>query len=121
MYCLNCDRLINDLITYKNIFKISKDHICERCLLNLTFDQKVETIPIDNYVIYLNPIFKDNNYNNLSLMSFLKPYYLYFLKNKFDLILYFDAFNEDVYRILEPLNLGNIFLLVLKNENKKGE
>lgn len=119
MYCLNCDRLIHSQITYKNIFKVSSDHICERCLLNLTFDQKVEVIPIDNYLLYLNPIFMDNNYPPISLMSFLEPYFNYFLKNSFDIVLYFDSFNDDLYELLEALNLGNIFLIVLKKE--KGE
>lgn len=116
MYCLDCNKLLNQIITYKNIFKVEKDHICERCFMNRTFIQRQQTIPINNYLIHLNTLFDDYD-NPLSMMSFLKPYYLFYLKIKNEsIIMYFNTFNKEVLDVLTKLNLSNIFLIVLKNE-----
>lgn len=119
MYCLECNDLIIKKITIDNIFKTNINKICNTCFSKYLFIQGFETLPIENGLIYLNTLF-DNYKNPFSLMSFLKPYYIYTLKNQsFDLILYFNTFNKDVYHLVDKLNFGNIFVITLKNDMKK--
>jgi len=120
MYCLECHKLINRVINYKNIFKTNKHHICESCFNNYLLIQKLEVIPVDNYLLYLNILF-DNFQNSDAMSSFLKPYYLYYLKNfKNLIILYFDTFDEKVYNVVNLLNMQDILIVTLKSQIKGG-
>lgn len=121
MYCLECQKLINKVINYKNIFKINIHKICESCFSKYLFIQRFDVIPINNYLLYVNTLFDD--YKNADAMtSFLKPYYLYYLKNnKSDFIMYFDTINNEIYSILNLLNMSNIFIITLKNQLKGGK
>jgi len=119
MKCIECKELIDKKITYRNIFKVSKHHICEYCFTKYLYIQDLLVIPIENFQIYLNVLF-DNYGNPLALMSFLKPYYLYYLKNESNkTLLYFDSFNEKTYTLVDELRIGDLYIITLKNESEK--
>lgn len=120
MYCLDCLSLKEREITYLNIFRRNNHFICNYCFRNYIFIHELTVIPINNYLMYLNTLVIDYKNSN-SLMSFLKPYYIYYLKNKSkSIILYFDDFNDKIYNILNILTLDNIFVIALKNQIKGG-
>jgi len=120
MYCLNCQELIVKKITYKNIFKPNKHKICDKCFSKIIFIQELEVLPIDSGLIYLNILF-DKKINEFSLMGFLKPYYLYYLKNMKDdsIILYFESYDEKVYELIKDVKLGNIYMMSLNRKREK--
>lgn len=119
MLCRVCNNLINKDVTIKNIFKPNIDKICNNCFMSNTFIQKLNIIPITDYVIEEHTLF-EKEVNPLALMSFLKPYYMYYLKNKQEnIILYFDTVDQLIYNNLQNIKLGNIFLLVLCNKKQK--
>lgn len=119
MYCLVCDKLINKVVTIKNIFKTPKDHICEYCFTKHLMINKLDVIPIDDYRLFVNSIFEDYDLAE-AMMSFLKPYYIYYLKtNKNQIIMYFDTFNKGIYNIIKTTKLSDIYLICLKNEMEK--
>ena|SRR5690554_273869 len=120
MYCAECKKLINKVINYKNIFKLSKHNICDLCFSKYIFIQSFDVVPINNYLLYLNTLF-DNYKNSDAMASFLKPYYIYYLKNfKDKIIMYFDTIDDDVYSKLNLLNMSDIFIITLKNQLKGG-
>ncbi|WP_162140143.1 hypothetical protein [Haploplasma axanthum] len=113
MYCLVCQELINKRITYKNIFKQNIHKICDNCFSRLIFIQELIVYPINNYLLYLNVLF-DKSSNEYALMNFLKPYYIYYLKNREDkIILYFDIYSNVIYDKISKINFGNIYMITL--------
>lgn len=94
--------------------------ICEYCFRNYIFIYDLDVLPIQNYLMYLNTLVLDYK-NEYSLMSFLKPYYIYYLKQKNkSIILYFDNINDKIYQIINKLNLNDLFVITLKNNLKGG-
>jgi len=120
MYCQDCLSLKEREITYLNIFRKNRHFICNYCLRNYIFIHEVTVVPINNYLMYINTLVMDYKNSN-SLMSFLKPYYIFYLKNKLEsIILYFDDINDKIYTILNILRLNDIFVIALKNQLKGG-
>ncbi len=119
MLCLVCNSLINSEISIFNIFKVNIHKICDNCFKKNMFIQKLSIIPITNYVIEEHTLF-ELLVEPLALMSFLKPYYIYFLKYKRNnVILSFDTTDMIIYNILQQAELGNIYLLVLCKKRQK--
>lgn len=120
MYCLECGKLINRTINYTNIFKKERHFICEYCFRNYLFLYEVDVLPIDNHLLFLN-VLLDNYKDSNAFMSFLKPYYIYYLKNNLkSIIMYFDVFNDKIYNIINILNLDDLFIITLKKQLKGG-
>lgn len=120
MFCQDCFGLREKEITYLNIFRKDKHFICNYCFRNYIFIHELSVIPINNYLMYINTLVVDYK-NSYSLMSFLKPYYLHYLKTKNkSIILYFDDINDKIYNILNILSLDDIFIIALKNQLKGG-
>lgn len=118
MYCLECKKLIRKQINYLNIFKNNTSFICDNCFAKYIFIQNLDVIPINNYLLYVNTLFDDYK-NSDALAEYLKPYYLYFIKNGKDkIIMYFDTIDDAIYSKLNTLNIGNIFVITLKNQLK---
>ena len=119
MFCYGCNDLIKKEITYLNIFKTYQHKICDNCFNSNTFIQKLIVFPtnegiVENHILFEKPI------NPLAIMSFLKPYYLYFLKKKRNfIILCFDSNNKMLYNMLQQITLGDIFLITLFNKKTK--
>lgn len=119
MYCLECHKLIVKKTTYLNIFKKSYDLICNTCFTKYLFIQKLEVLPLDGGTLYLNILF-DQIKSPFSLMNTVKAYYLYYLKKKtFNIILYFDSFDEKVYNDLQNIGFGDIFMIVLQTKKRR--
>lgn len=119
MLCLECKELIVKNVTYKNIFKPRVSKICNSCFTKYIYIQELLVLPINNYKIYLNVLF-DRIGNPYSLMEFIRPYYIYYLKEKLTFtILYFDSLDKVVYNILQNISFGNIYIIVLHNNTKK--
>lgn len=119
MYCLECDKLINKRIVYFNIFKKNIHKVCETCFMTFNINYQYEVLPLNNYLLHLNIIVNDFE-NPYSIMSFLKPYYIYYLKNKLKmLILYFDILDRKMYNLVTKTNISNIYMIVLKNKIEK--
>lgn len=89
MLCLECGELVEKRITYLNLFSKNIDKICNTCFTKYIFIQELDIIPNGNTLIYINTLFDREVLEPLAFMSFLKPYYLYYLKKRFNaLILY---------------------------------
>lgn len=121
MICLECLELINKEVTYLNLLKPNIDKICNTCFSKYIYIQELIVYPNNDSLVYLNILF-DQIGNPLALMGFIKPYYIYYLKHKLThTILYFDSFNKIIYNEIQNISLGNIYIIVLHNEYKKGE
>ena len=114
MECLKCSKLLKRVISYKNIFAKDIHKICEFCFDSINFIHDLIVIPVEGYILNLNVLLKDYQ-NSLAYMSFLKPYYIYYIKNiKESIILYFNDINDKIYKILNIIRLGNIYAIALK-------
>ena len=114
MKCLECGDLVIKNINIHNIFKTNYFKICEKCFSNSLFIQLMEVIPLNHSLLKLNILF-DNFINPLSLINFEKPYYIYYLKYiKEHTIIYSDYFTLYHYKILNSINMGDIYYIALK-------
>lgn len=123
MLCEVCKKKIRTQLNIFNIFQTEKHHICERCFQKYPLLPGYQTIPIDQGMIdhyYL--ISKNRDVSPISYMSFLKVYYVHYLKHhKQQMILYFDVLSDQLYEILDSLKLGDIYLVTLYDNIKKKE
>lgn len=116
IFCLECNNLIIKEITYLNIFKPNIHKICDNCFESNIFIQRLEVIPIKNYITELHTLF-EKKMNTFALMSFLKPYFEYYLKNRHNfIILFFDTLDINIYNIIKNIELGDIYLITLCNK-----
>lgn len=115
MFCLHCQKSLEKVIDINNIFKVSTQHICEACMTQSIVISLKKVIPIDSFLLEYNIIF-DKIYERHpeAYMTFLKPYYIYFLKNRSnDIFIYLDTLTLETMKVLDRLKLGNIFLVTL--------
>jgi hypothetical protein len=85
---------------------------------------RVDVLPIEDGILK-NHLLSSRHYsiNPIAYMSFLKPYYLDFLKNNQDKIMViFDILDDNTLALLDSLRFGDIYFVSLyENIEGKGE
>jgi len=124
MYCEICHKKIRVKKQLYNLFRIETHHICEYCLMNYPLIVNHQIIPTDlSQINWYSLIHEDDDINGIAYMSFLKPFYLDFIRQKDNSIyLYFDHISDKLMIILQSLEFGQIYLVTLYdniNENEK--
>ena len=115
MLCYICHHQFFTKKTLRNLFDDEIHFICERCYQRYPLCPRYQEIPISEAKIYYHLLIERNRgLDPMAYMSFLKPYYMDFLKHHCDeIILYVDTFNEQIFEILDILKLGNIYVVSL--------
>ncbi len=122
MLCECCKKKIITKRHLGNLFQPETHHICEYCYMKNPLLVKESIIPIEDGEILWYNLLKDEVKYPKAYMSFLAPYILLFTKmNSYDVLIYQDQFNNELYHLLDLLKLGNIFLLTLYENKEKKE
>lgn len=124
MLCEICQLIFSTKRNIHNLFEPETHHICESCYMKYPLFPSQRMYPIDHYQI-VHMILSERSYeqNPQAYMSFLKPYYVTYLKHfTHCIILYFDILDEYTVTLLEPLKLGDLYIISLyENIEDKGE
>lgn len=119
MLCNLCQKRFYDQKTFKNLFSFETHFICESCYQRYPLLERYQVIPIEGGIMHYHLLIE--RYRKLNFeayMSFLKPYYLHFLKIKEKhIFLYFDVFDDTIMETLDLLKLGDLYVVALY-ENK---
>ncbi len=115
MFCEICHKKILVQKSVFNLFKIETHHICEYCLDKYPLDIGYQVLPKDLGLIDWYSLIKhQEQLNGIAYMSFLKPFYLDFLKIKDrSIYLYFDQISDKLITILQSLEFSHIYLVTL--------
>jgi hypothetical protein len=111
--CLKCNEPIIINKTFKNIFDIKYQALCNKCERQSIYNYYYEVIPINSGVIH--------HYYLKSKMITAEPQIDQFLLEnfyKFALfknlpILYFDTFTEEIYEMLDTFNIGDLLIITI--------
>ncbi len=124
MQCEICLNIFSTRRHFYNLFEPETHHICESCYMTYPLFPGYRLYPIDHYEIH-HFILSERSYlqNPMAYMSFLKPYYMTYLKQNNDMMfLYFDILEHHIVSLLEPLKLGDFVIVSLyENIEEKGE
>ncbi|MFA6800801.1 MAG: hypothetical protein WCR19_01680 [Acholeplasmataceae bacterium] len=120
MICEICKLKIKTKKTLFNLFDEETHHICEACFMKYPLYVQYQVIPLDYGLIHWYSLLRTkDDISGLAYMSFLKPFYLDYVKNVNDSIfLYFDKINDRIMTILQSLEYYNIYLVTLYDEIK---
>ncbi len=122
MLCEICKRKVKTRRNLHNLFDPEVHHICEKCFMEHPVILKKSTMPIEQFTLHLNQMLDRVTQFPMAYMSFMKPFYLDFIKRKdVEIILYFDQTGDQIFEILDSLKLGSIYLLTLYEDIGKGE
>ena len=114
MLCEVCGLKIIKIRSFHHLFDPEIHHICESCYAKSPIHFTYEVIPIDDGTILWYNLSIENMEKPSAYQSFLASYYLHFIQNQNqDIFLYFDAFTEEIYTLLDTLKLGDVMLLTL--------
>lgn len=123
MKCLICQEKIVIKRTLWNLFQDDYFQICNNCFIKYPVNSKLKVYPIENYLIYHIDLNVNNIIEPLAYQNFIGPILVKIKKlNKDVIVIYQDEFTFELYKLLDNLRLGNIYLLTLKeNTDNKGE
>ncbi|MFH0767168.1 MAG: hypothetical protein V1920_03650, partial [Bacillota bacterium] len=122
MLCEICGNKVKTKRTILNLFDPEIHHICENCYMQYPLTPRNQVIPIEDGIIHHYSMMRNEVKNSgIAYMSFMKPYVVQYMMHYDDFIfLYKDEIDEDFLTILDSLKLGNIYLLTLYENIKKG-
>lgn len=122
MICEICGKAIVKRHTLLTLYQKDTHHICEYCYLKYPLLIKQAVFPIrEGKVYWTSMIHTDESISPYAHMSFMKPFYIDFVKHHHKCIyLHFDELSDKILTILDTLKLGDIYLLTL-HENIKEE
>lgn len=123
MKCLVCHEKNVLKRTLWNLFKDNYYFLCVNCFIKNPINGKLKVYPIENDLLYHFDLNIENIIEPLAYQSFIGPILLKTIKlNKDVIVVYEDVFTLKLFKLLDNLKLGNIFLLTLKeNTDNKGE
>lgn len=124
MLCEICRKKVRTHKNILNLFSIETHHICELCYQRYPLLMRLDVLPIEEGVL-LNHLLSSRYYpvNPIAFMSFLKPYYMDFLKHhQGKTMIIFDILDDNTLALLDSLKLGDIYVVSLyENIEGKGE
>ena len=122
MLCECCKKKIVTKRHFRNLFEPEIHHICEYCYMKNPITLKESIIPIEDGEILWYNLLKDEVIYPKAYMSFLGNYFIAFTYMKaYNILIYQEQFNQELYHLLDLLKLGNIFLLTLYENKEKKE
>ncbi len=121
MFCYICHKKIRVKKYLYNLFQLETHHICEYCLEKYPVMVQYQVIPLDYYKVHWYSLLQtDEKLEGMAYMSFLKPFYLDFLKMKDKPIyLYFDQISDKLITILQSLEHHVYLVTLYDNINAK--
>jgi len=124
MQCEVCLKQVKTKRNFRNYFSRETHHICEFCYQKHRLSPQYVVIPIEYGLVYLQVLLR-KQFQTIPTahMSFLKPFILQYLKyHRYDTILYFDEVDDSTFKIIDRLEVGNIYVLTLYDHRlEKGE
>ncbi len=119
MICYICKKKIINEIKLYNIFKKETHHICEQCYSLYPLNISEQVIPTQKFLMYWYTLQTDiETLNPMAYMSFLKPFYIDFLKyRQHAILLYFDQISDKLINILTSIE-WHIYLVTFYDEIK---
>lgn len=121
MFCLICNRLTQSKVTLLDLFRTSKYNICQYCYIQSFMIFEHFVIPIENYILDVKILFdKINEHHPMAYYIFLSPYLMNMIKNhRNEILMIFDEYSEEIYEMVDLLNLGNIYIIALYEKQKE--
>jgi hypothetical protein len=115
MLCLQCQKRFYERKTFSNLFSFETHFICESCYQRYPLLPRYQTIPIQGGVMHYHLLIERHRaINPEAYMSFLKPYYLYFLKIQTKhIFLYFDIIDDKIIQTMDLMKLGDLYVVAL--------
>jgi hypothetical protein len=120
MFCEICRKKISVRKHLFNIFKVDTHHICESCYQKYPLIPKRSIIPIkEGVMIWQSLIQTNDDISSLAHMSFYKPYIIDYMNNyNTHVLLIDDYFNDNLFKIYDIFELGDIYFLTLYDKIK---
>ena len=124
MLCEICKKRVTSNKNIFNLFQVETHHICEYCYQRYPLLTRFEVIPIEKGLLHFYLL--SSRYYKVTptaFMSFLKPYYMDFLKHhQGKVLLIFDILDHNTLVLLDSLKFGDIYIVSLyENIEGKGE
>jgi len=115
MLCRICHQIVYVERTLFNLFEKETHAICERCYQRYPLLPTYHVIPIEGGQLYYHVMISRNrNHIPEAYMSFIKPYYVMFMKHFMkDTLLIFDTIEEQTIALLDHLKFGNLYVVTL--------
>jgi len=124
MQCEVCRKKVKTNKNIFNLFNPETHHICEYCYQRYPLLMRFQVLPIEEGVL-THHLLSSRFYsiNPIAFMSFLKPYYIDYIKHHKDkLFALFDILDDHTLAMLDSLKFGDIYFVSLyENIEKKGE
>ena len=123
MFCEICKKEIVLRHTIHTLFKRETHHICNDCFEQYPLIIKTSIFPIEEGQVRWTSMIKTNDdISGYAHMSFMKPFYLAYMKyHRKDIYLHFDRLTDKILSILDSLKLGDIYLLTLHQNIEEEE
>ena len=124
MLCQVCRKKVRTDKNIFNLFSPETHHICEYCCQKYPLLLRIDVLPIEEGILLVH-LLSSRHYslNPIAFMSFLKPYYIDFLKHhQGKVLLVFDILDDNTLALLDSLKFGDIYFVTLyENIEGKGE
>ncbi len=124
MLCEVCRKRVSTSKNIFNLFLPETHHICEFCYQRYPLLMTLEVFPIEEGIL-IQHLLSRRYYpvKPIAYMSFLKPYYMDFLKHhQGKILIIFDILDEHNLVLLDSLKFGDIYFVSLyENIERKGE
>lgn len=124
MLCEHCKKKIITERTLWTLFKVETHSLCESCYQRYPLYPQQMIIPIDKAMAHVHVmISRGKRIEPQCYQSFLKIYYLDYLKHgQNTTFIYEDYLDDDLWQTIESLEFGDIYLVTLyENTHEKGE
>ncbi|MDO9629811.1 MAG: hypothetical protein Q7I99_07900 [Acholeplasmataceae bacterium] len=115
MLCEICRKKVKTSKNILNLFSPEIHHICEMCYQKYPLLMRSDVLPVEGGVA-THQLMSARYYSikPIAFMSFLKPYYIDFLKHhQSKTLLVFDILDEQTLEIMDSLKLGDLYVVTL--------